>query len=216
MDHHGFEETIRRIARNLGDGEPERIARGRLGDIFRVGPFCLKTAPANEPGAEELHAKAALLRALQGDLLPTVHASGVDDEVAWVAMDFFAGPTLRELVRQKKARTLPLLRQVARVCRELADLNASDGVFFHGNLNADHLVVTQDRLRAISPAARDESTGCTEQVDTRALALTLLEAMFDHADVDDPVARYLREWVDAPPTYAEMDRALRRLNLTET
>lgn len=217
MDRHGISETIRLIARKLGDDELRLIARGRFGDVFRIGPLCLKVARADDPQAVELHAEAALLRALQGDLLPAVHASGVDDDVAWVAMDFFSGPTLRRVIEQNNAKSLPLLRLVARVCRELADLNAADGVFFHGDLNPDHLIVTGDRLQAISPAARDETVDTGEHLDTRALARTLLEALYTPgSDSDDPLEQRLREWVDAPPAYAEMDQALRRLNLTET
>lgn len=217
MDRHGFAETVRQVAQQLGDDEPQLVAQGRFGDVFRIGPICLKVAHADEEKATELHEEAALLRALQGDLLPAVHANGVDDDVAWVAMDFFDGPTLRELIEQSKAKSLPLLRLVARVCRELSDLNAADGVFFHGDLTPDHLILTGDRLQLISPAARDERVDTGEHLDTRALALTLLEAMFDGAsDTDNPLEHRLREWVDTPPTYAEMDRELRRLNLTET
>lgn len=216
MDRHGFAETVQKIAQRLGDGELQRVGPGLFGDVFRVGPVCLKVAHADDEQAAKLHSEAALLRALQGDLLPAVHTSGVDDDVAWVAMDFFEGPTLRELIDSRQAKSLPLLRLVARVCRELSDLNASDGVFFHGDLTPEHLLLTGDRLRAISPATRDEAMDSGEHLDTRALALTLFEAMFENSDADGPVKERLQDWADTPPTYSEMDRELRRLNLKET
>lgn len=137
--------------------------------------------------------EAGLLRALEGDLFPRVHASGVEGELAWYAMELIEGPTLRALIRQGQARALPLRPLVARVCRELADLRHLDDRFFHGDLKPENLILSGARLRAIDPALR-RSVGrlratltlaynpralTGEEADTCALSLTLLEALFE-------------------------------------
>lgn len=219
----------------------------RCADVLRA-PARVEEASADEV-QEIVLEEAALLRAMEGDLFPRVHASGVEGDLAWYAMDRLEGPTLRELIRTGQARTIPLARLAARVCRELGDLRNLDDRFFHGDLKPENLVFTGDRLRAIDPALRRDTgrlratvtlaynpaalTG--EQADTCALSLTLLEALFDRLpfnglrqpldrvalSVDEslsideatpPLERQLLAWVTTPPSYAEMERALRKLS----
>lgn len=205
----------------------------------------LHDAGVADPSADEVQEvvleEAALLRALEGDLFPRVHASGVEGQLAWYAMELLEGPTLRELIRSSEARALPLTQLVARVCRELADLRHLDDRFFHGDLKPENLVFIGGRLRAIDPALRrpvgrlqatltlayNPVALSGEQADTCALSLTLLEALFGRVPFDSlrqplaevslpvdetmaPLERRLVGWVMSPPSYAEMDRQLRK------
>lgn len=159
---------------------------------------------------DDVHAliqgEAAFLRGLEGDLFPKVHASGVEDDAAWYAMELLPGDSLRSVIRAGGGASIDL-QLFARLARELGTMHGRDGTFFHGDLKPDNIILCGDRLRCIDPSARPETVpglrGTTtvaynpfglagESADVLALTLTLLEVRYGLA----PYATYEQPCAD--------------------
>lgn len=129
-----------------------------------AGPFPTRCFWANSEfvglapaGPDEIRnvlgAEYAYLRDHSHDLFPRVAEAGEVRGMPCYAMEYLAGPTLRQLL----AADLPpdattLLPGFVRLVRDLSALRAADPTFVHGDLKPENIVVTGDRWRLIDPA----------------------------------------------------------------
>ena len=158
--------------------------------VDRPGEFRCGSVGPEESGLVLL-SEFNRLRELDSDLLPEVHAAGLEGETAWYAMERIASDDLRHHLTNNNAVKLDLRRLFRRLLRELEGLRQRRGDFFHGDLKPENVLVTPHRLRLVDPAFRGGPDApltsvlsipynplgfSGEQADTCALAITLLEA----------------------------------------
>ncbi|MFC9894796.1 PQQ-binding-like beta-propeller repeat protein [Nocardia sp. NPDC127579] len=164
----------------MRDGDPAMIGRftllGRLGSagigtsyLARgedAGPAVVRTVRLDPLDRTELARTFAAARTLPGTCAPVVLDADSEAEHPWIATEYAAGATLRDLVDTRGPLPYPVVEALAaELARVLSTVHAAGLV--HGDLTPDTVVVTEagPRLLAVGlPALPSSSFGAPEQL----------------------------------------------------